>query len=135
MSCFRYHLSAKVDENNFKCTNFASTCSALPKSLNIESFATPTQALKVVMQDVRASQPFVPFLHQNLFFFSVSKPPQTISNGFLTRNHINCYIAKKQRRITKMLCCGGVEEDSFGPPANQAAPPPNLNNHGKKFII
>ncbi|KAF3338458.1 putative protein kinase [Carex littledalei] len=29
-----------------------------------------------------------------------------------------------------MLCCGGVEEDSFGPPANQTAPPPNLNHHG-----
>jgi hypothetical protein len=29
-----------------------------------------------------------------------------------------------------MSCCGSAEEDTYGPPANQAAPPPNVNNPG-----
>jgi hypothetical protein len=29
-----------------------------------------------------------------------------------------------------MSCCGGAEEDSYGPPANQAVPPPNANAPG-----
>uniref|UniRef100_A0ACD5ZBI7 Uncharacterized protein n=1 Tax=Avena sativa TaxID=4498 RepID=A0ACD5ZBI7_AVESA len=31
-----------------------------------------------------------------------------------------------------MSCCGGAEEDTYGPPANQAAPPPNDNNPGNR---
>uniref|UniRef100_A0A0E0CM68 Protein kinase domain-containing protein n=1 Tax=Oryza meridionalis TaxID=40149 RepID=A0A0E0CM68_9ORYZ len=31
-----------------------------------------------------------------------------------------------------MSCCGGAEEDSYGPPANQAAPPPNVNAPGNR---
>ncbi|KAJ3679582.1 hypothetical protein LUZ60_017593 [Juncus effusus] len=29
-----------------------------------------------------------------------------------------------------MMCCGGAEEDSYAPPANQSAPPPNRNDPG-----
>ncbi|KAF6992480.1 hypothetical protein CFC21_009466 [Triticum aestivum] len=29
-----------------------------------------------------------------------------------------------------MSCCGSAEEDTYGPPANQAAPPPNVNAPG-----
>ncbi|KAK3154404.1 hypothetical protein QOZ80_2AG0134590 [Eleusine coracana subsp. coracana] len=31
-----------------------------------------------------------------------------------------------------MSCCGGAEEDSYGPPAHQAAPPPNVNAPGNR---
>ncbi|XP_066331916.1 probable protein kinase At2g41970 [Miscanthus floridulus] len=31
-----------------------------------------------------------------------------------------------------MSCCGGAEEDSYGPPANQAVPPPNANAPGNR---
>ncbi|KAL5212867.1 hypothetical protein ABZP36_023714 [Zizania latifolia] len=31
-----------------------------------------------------------------------------------------------------MSCCGGAEEDSYGLPANQAAPPPNFNAPGHR---
>lgn len=34
-----------------------------------------------------------------------------------------------------MSCCGGAEEDSYGPPANQAAPPPNANAPGTVQVI
>lgn len=32
-----------------------------------------------------------------------------------------------------MSCCGGAEEDSYGPPANQAVPPPNANAPGTQL--
>ncbi|KAL6899736.1 hypothetical protein ACP4OV_006394 [Aristida adscensionis] len=31
-----------------------------------------------------------------------------------------------------MSCCGGAEEDTYGPPANQAAPPPHVNAPGNR---
>uniref|UniRef100_N1QPC4 Serine/threonine-protein kinase PBS1 n=1 Tax=Aegilops tauschii TaxID=37682 RepID=N1QPC4_AEGTA len=31
-----------------------------------------------------------------------------------------------------MSCCGSAEEDTYGPPANQAAPPPNVNAPGNR---